>query len=384
MKRITLSGPVARKLWWLKTINYEDVKTELDNSSGDIEIYINTFGGDVYEGIDIYNLIRQYSNSKGKVTTVAMSKVMSIGTLILLAGDTIKAHKNSTVMCHNAWTWGVGNRVDFERTMNNLIGIDNILAEEYKVRQSDKTLDQILDDMTKEMWFVGRKQIEESGFVDEIIEDTSPYVEGETSNTNSSDFLNFVEEFKAKALEMKAKVDFDHVESTLKACGGQCSTSQEEPRETERPEDAVTTNRQGDSMTIEEIQAKYDEAQKTIKSLRDDLATAQGDVKTKEGDVKALQEQVTALKADDGNKLDRDLAKEFVAIASNNNLSMVDTLALFDNDSMASAMVMAKEKAQPLASGASGAFADSTPSGDGDEATPTKTKEALEKELNDV
>ena len=300
MNRITLSGTVAPKTWvhdWLgiDTINYKDLKAQLDGMSGDVEIYINTYGGSVYEGVDIYNLIQEYNSTKGKVTTIAMAKVMSIGTLILCAGHTSKAHKNSTIMCHNAWTWQSGNRVDFERQKNILEGIDTILAEEYSVRTGEKVED-ILSKMTDEIWLVGRKQIEENGFVDEII-DKSSYVEGESSSNGSTDnYKNFQKEFIQMALELSEPVDISHTAKTLQACGVECMLQAKKVVEnpTVNGKQVFNDSKGDKSMDYEKLYNDLKAEQATSKATIEALNATVGDkdklLAEKESEITALKE----------------------------------------------------------------------------------------------
>ena len=110
MSKLVLNGGISP--WW---ISAEFVRRELDNFSGDIEVEISSFGGDFFEGMEIFNLLREYSKTKGQVTTINVSKAMSAGSHIFLAGDVRKAYANATIMCHCAWNFSAGDTHDMAR-----------------------------------------------------------------------------------------------------------------------------------------------------------------------------------------------------------------------------------------------------------------------------
>ena len=153
MQNIVIAGEISA--WgygsrWLKG--------ELANKTGDIELEISSYGGDVFEGIEMFNDIKQYSKEKGKVTTVNKSKCMSIASLLFLAGDKKKAYSNSTIMIHKAWTWLAGNADDLLKEAKVLDSIDNILVSEYnKYMSLDK--EQIKQVMKDEGWYIGKEEL---------------------------------------------------------------------------------------------------------------------------------------------------------------------------------------------------------------------------------
>ena len=87
-------------------IKAREIKGQLEESTGDITIEISSPGGSVYQGVSIFNAIKQYN--KGTVTTVITSLAASMASYIAIAGDTIKAYDNAVYMIHNAsvFSWG--------------------------------------------------------------------------------------------------------------------------------------------------------------------------------------------------------------------------------------------------------------------------------------
>lgn len=73
------------------------IATMEKRSSSPITLYINTYGGGCYDGLALYDVLRA---SPCEIVTVGSGKVISMGTLLMLAGDIKKAYKNTTFMWH--------------------------------------------------------------------------------------------------------------------------------------------------------------------------------------------------------------------------------------------------------------------------------------------
>ena len=160
MQIISISGVIG----W--DVTPDDVRNQLKKAKGDITVEIGSPGGFVFDGLEIFNLIRDYS--KGKSTTKLMGIAASMASYIALAGDKITAHDNAIYMIHNALSVAVGNHNDMREQADFLEKISNHLAKEY-VNKTGKSLKEIKDIMDNEGWFFG-SEAKEAGFVDEIIE----------------------------------------------------------------------------------------------------------------------------------------------------------------------------------------------------------------------
>jgi len=193
---------------------------KLSEMTGDLEVDISSYGGDVFEGIDMYNQLRRYSKDKGHVTTIAGSKVMSIASLLLLAGDTRKAHSNSTIMIHKAWTWLAGNSDELIAESKVLGGIDIILAKQYG-KYMDNSHEEIMEVMSNEGWYIGQEQIEETNFIDAFIVESD-----EVEVSAKSNYKKAMARFSAKAQEDDVKPNFDEVKASIIECNdGKCPTA---------------------------------------------------------------------------------------------------------------------------------------------------------------
>ncbi len=171
-KIIVLSGIVG----W--DILAQDVRADLKEANGeDVVFEVNSPGGFVFEGIEIFNLIRDY---KGNTESHIVGIAASMMTYIALAADKVLARDNAAFMIHDALTCVCGNHRDMEKARKWLDGISNIIAKVY-VDKTGKTLNEIRALMEEDAFLFGDEMLAE-GFVDEIIPTSN---DGETDKASA-------------------------------------------------------------------------------------------------------------------------------------------------------------------------------------------------------
>ena len=131
----------------------------------DVVVNINSPGGDLFEGIAIYNLLLLH---KGKVTVRVIGLAASAASVIAMAGDEIQMSPASFMMIHNVWVVAIGNRNDLRDAADQLETFDDALADVYSQRTSmdKKSVAKMMD---KETWFSG-SQAMENGFADSMLD----------------------------------------------------------------------------------------------------------------------------------------------------------------------------------------------------------------------
>lgn len=97
----------------------------------DVTVDINSPGGDMFEGIAMYNMLAQH---KGRVTVNVMGLAASAASIIAMAGDTINMAPGSFMMIHNAWGVVVGNKADMRASADIFDSFDGALADIYEAR----------------------------------------------------------------------------------------------------------------------------------------------------------------------------------------------------------------------------------------------------------
>ena len=78
-----------------------------------INVHINSYGGDVSEGLAIYNVLREH---KAEIVTICDGFACSAASVVFMAGDTRRMSPASLLMIHNAWTIAMGNAADLRKT----------------------------------------------------------------------------------------------------------------------------------------------------------------------------------------------------------------------------------------------------------------------------
>lgn len=158
----------------------------------DIVVNINSPGGDFFEGVAIYNLLRQH---EAKVTVKVLGLAASAASVIAMAGDEILMGDGSFLMIHNAWAMAIGNRHDMMAASERLAPFDSAMAEVYAAR-SGMTPKEAAALMDKETW-IGAGQAVSDGFATGLIE--SEEITHDTHAHGQKKYLAMVEASMAKA-----------------------------------------------------------------------------------------------------------------------------------------------------------------------------------------
>ena len=154
---LTLSGRVSKNYWEDDdNICVETIDNELKDVEGDITIRLNSGGGDVFEGIEIYNYLKSLDN---KVIIEVTALAASAASIIAMAGDEIKMCTGSTMMVHEASTLAWGNKADIQKVLNSLETIDDSINSIYAERTgADKEV--VAGWIENETWFTADEAIE--------------------------------------------------------------------------------------------------------------------------------------------------------------------------------------------------------------------------------
>lgn len=125
---------------------------------GDQEVYvdINSPGGNFFEGVAIYNMLRQHSQ---KVHVRILGLAASAASVIAMAGDEIQIGRAGFLMIHNAWVIALGNRHDMREAADVLEPFDDAMASVYAA-QSGVDKAQVAEWMDQEKWFNGEQAVE--------------------------------------------------------------------------------------------------------------------------------------------------------------------------------------------------------------------------------
>ncbi len=141
------------------------VEAFLDEAGGeDVELEVNSPGGYVFAGMEIYNRLKMYS---GKVTATVMSVAASAASLIICAAGTVRMSPVSQLMIHRAHSWTEGDANDMYKTADDLAKLDDSIANAY-IDKTGMGREEVLKMMDVTTW-LGADEAKEKKFADEIL-----------------------------------------------------------------------------------------------------------------------------------------------------------------------------------------------------------------------
>jgi ATP-dependent protease ClpP protease subunit len=162
---ITMFETIGEDYWSGGGVTAKRVASQL-RAIGDrpVEVQINSPGGDMFEGIAVYNVLREHPQP---VTVKVMGMAASAASIIAMAGDTIEIGAASFLMIHNCWVLAIGNRHDMRETADFLEPFDAAMVEVYAARsgQDPKAIAKWMDAET----FMSGSQAIERGFADALL-----------------------------------------------------------------------------------------------------------------------------------------------------------------------------------------------------------------------
>ncbi|WKY46115.1 Clp protease ClpP [Eubacteriaceae bacterium ES2] len=165
-RTLYLNGAIAEESWFDDSITPQQFKNELMAGQGDIDIWINSPGGDCIAASQIYNMLMDY---KGNVTVKIDGIAASAASVIAMAGTTVKVSPTSLMMIHNPLTVAIGDSAEMKKAIQMLDEVKEsiINAYELKTGQSRAKLSKLMDGET---WLNANKTLE-LGFADEMLFD---------------------------------------------------------------------------------------------------------------------------------------------------------------------------------------------------------------------
>ncbi len=234
---------VSEEPWFTEDcISYRNFVNELKNLGDckNITVYINSGGGDVFAANAVYSQLKKHpANINVEIEGICASAA----TVVAMAGDTIRAEKNSLIMIHNPSValMGYFDADALSRYQNSVNAVKRSIIEAYLSR-IDKTEDELSVLMSNETWYTGKEALEE-GIIDEVYE-----------NSENSNFLNFVNERFAVANNFIC--DIEHFKNFPK----EKIKDNKKCEEKALKEPFFDTKREKEeviSMTLQEVRDKY-------------------------------------------------------------------------------------------------------------------------------
>lgn len=164
-RSISIYDAIGYDYWTGEGVTARRVASALRTlGAGPVTVNVNSPGGDMFEGLAIYNLLREH---KGDVTVKVLGVAASASSIIAMAGDTVQIARAAFFMVHNSWVIAAGNRNDLRETADWLEPFDAAMADIYVARTGADTK-AIAKLMDAESWIGGSAAVEQ-GFADELL-----------------------------------------------------------------------------------------------------------------------------------------------------------------------------------------------------------------------
>jgi len=170
--KVNIKGPIISNSdawiyeWFgIEATSPNSVNKVLEKANGeDIEVEINSGGGSVFAGSEIYTALKSY---KGNVIVKIVGLAASAASVIAMAGNKVMMSPTAQIMIHNVSSRAEGDYRDMEHTAEVLRNANDTIANAYRIK-TGKTQEELLALMDKETWMTADKA-KELGFVDEIM-----------------------------------------------------------------------------------------------------------------------------------------------------------------------------------------------------------------------
>lgn len=165
---LIFNAPISEETWWGDEITPALFRDELSKVSGNLTVWLNSPGGDVFAASQIYTMLR---NHNGKVTVKIDGLAASAASVVAMAGDETLISPTGMIMIHNPMTYASGNKSDMEQAIRLLDEVKESIINAYarKTKLSRNKISRLMDEET---WFNAEKAVQ-LGFADGILFDES-------------------------------------------------------------------------------------------------------------------------------------------------------------------------------------------------------------------
>lgn len=163
---LRLEGPIDSESFWGDEITPQSFRDELYAEDGDITLWLNSPGGNVFAAAEIYTMIRDYPH---KVTVKIASIAASAASVIAMAGNTVEMSPTALLFVHDPSTIAMGNAKDMEKAIATLNEVKESIINAYAAK-TELSRNRISKLMSDETWINAKKAVE-LGFADVILFD---------------------------------------------------------------------------------------------------------------------------------------------------------------------------------------------------------------------
>lgn len=163
-RTLRLEGPIDEESFWGDEITPQMFRDELNAGEGDVTVWINSPGGNVFAAAEIYTMLKDY---KGSITVKIDAIAASAASVVAMAGDVVQMSPVAMLMIHDPSTVAMGNTKDMEKAIEVLNEVKESIINAY-ASKSGLSHARIANFMSNETWMNAKKAVE-LGFADEVL-----------------------------------------------------------------------------------------------------------------------------------------------------------------------------------------------------------------------
>lgn len=161
---LVLNGEISDETWFGDEVTPRLFKADLDKCQGDISVWINSPGGDVFAAAQIYNMLMDYPHN---VTVKIDGLAASAASVIAMAGTEVQMSPVAMMMIHNPMTVAIGDSAEMQKASAMLDEVKESIMNAYEIK-TGLSRTKISHLMDAESWFNAKKAVE-LGFADKIL-----------------------------------------------------------------------------------------------------------------------------------------------------------------------------------------------------------------------
>lgn len=214
MRKINIKGPIVPSdekwiydLFEIEATSAKDVTDVLKNANGeDIQLTINSPGGDVYTASEIYTELKDYD---GNVESRIVGVAASAASVVAMAGK-VKMSPTGQLMIHNATTISWGDHREMDKTSEFLKGVNKAISTSYQ-QKTGLGEDELLKLMDDETWMTA-DVAKEKGFVDEIMFEESPKAVASLPGALPK---NVIDKMRTEGLKQPQSITIDDIKNVV-------------------------------------------------------------------------------------------------------------------------------------------------------------------------
>jgi ATP-dependent Clp protease protease subunit len=178
-RTLYLNGEISDETWFGDEVTPKLFKDELEDGEGNITLWINSPGGDVFAAASIYNMLMDYPYD---VTVKIDALAASAASVIAMAGTKVCMSPVAMLMIHNPMTVAIGDSEEMQKAIDMLSEVKESIVNAYEIKTSlsRRKISQLMD---AETW-MNAKEAKKLGFADEIL-----FSDGESPNEEEVEML---------------------------------------------------------------------------------------------------------------------------------------------------------------------------------------------------